>query len=452
MPEKVLMLALSPTMETGTIARWIKQEGDAVANGDVICEVETDKAVMEYEAIQEGTLLKILVPEGGPAEVGQIIGVLGETGDEISAIVDEAAAEATVMKAGEPGGTAEHAAAGGPGSAGAVQGGAAGPDSAAAARAAGEPSADDAKASPLTELYNDDSDGRTKSSPLARQMAERAGIRVSSIKGTGPGGRIIKRDVEAAVSGGRAARGSARGAAGATAGATVAAGGLADQIIPVSAKRKIIAKRLAESKYSAPHYYLKMAVFTESMMKARKDLNATLGYKVSVNAFLIKFAAEAMKRHPSINSTWEGDTIRQFGSIDIGLAVAQDDGLVTPIVRDCGRKGIIEIDSELSALIERARGNTLTPEDYTGATFTISSLGAFGVDEFTAIINPPGSAILTIGQMKKVPVVSADDEITIRTQVNLTLSCDHRVIDGAKGAEYLSELKSTIEDPVRVLY
>jgi pyruvate dehydrogenase E2 component (dihydrolipoamide acetyltransferase) len=420
MPEKVLMLALSPTMEAGTIARWTKNEGDTISSGDIMCEVETDKAVMEYEAIQEGTLLKILVPEGGLAEVGQTIGVLGETGEEIDAIVEEAAAEAAAKQPDETGATTVTTV------------------------------IDQADDSPLAELEGDDSDGVTKSSPLARKMAERAGIRVSSIKGTGPGGRIIKRDVEAAASGGQTSRATA-GKAGRAA-LSVTDGVLADQIIPVSAKRKIIAQRLGESKYAAPHFYLKMAVFTESMMKARKNLNSSLSYKVSVNAFLMKFVAEAMKRHPNINSTWEGDTIRQFGSIDIGLAVAQDDGLVTPIVRDCGRKGIIEIDAELSALIERARENKLTPEDYTGATFSISSLGTYGVDEFTAIINPPGSAILTVGQMKKVPVVSENDEITIRTQINLTLSCDHRVIDGAKGAEYLRELKSTIEDPVRVLY
>jgi len=421
MAEKVLMLALSPTMESGTIARWTKQEGDTIANGDVLCEVETDKAVMEYEAIQEGTLLKILVPDGGLAEVGQTIGVIGETGDDVSAIVAEVEAESA------GGGTAppEPAAAGG-----------------------SEPDADDAAASPLAELEGDDSGGRTKASPLARKMAERAGIPVSSIKGTGPAGRVIKRDIEAAVSGGQ----TARGAAGSSAGAAVGARVLEDQVIPVSAKRKIIAQRLSESKYSSPHFYLKMAVFTESMMQARKELNARLDGKVSVNAFLMKFAAEAIKRHPVINSSWEGDTIRRFGSVDIGLAVAQEDGLVTPIVRDCGGKGIIEIDTELSDLVRRARENKLTPEDYTGATFSISSLGTYGVDEFTAIINPPGSAILAIGQMKKVPIVGDNDEISIRMQANFSLSCDHRVIDGAKGAEFLGELKAIMENPVRVLY
>ena len=187
-------------------------------------------------------------------------------------------------------------------------------------------------------------------------------------------------------------------------------------------------------------------------MGARSSLNAGLNYKVSVNAFLIKFAAEAIKRHPVINSSWQGDSIRQFRSIDVGLAVAQNEGLVTPIVRNCGAKGIVAIDAELSPLIARAKENKLTPEDYTGATFSISSLGTFGVDEFTAIINPPGSAILAVGRMKKVPVVDAKDQVVVRSQMNLTLSCDHRVIDGAEGANFLKELKDMIENPIRALY
>lgn len=417
MPEKIQMLALSPTMETGTISNWIKQEGETIANGDVLCEVETDKATMEYEAIQEGTLLKIIVQEGGSVAVGKTIGIIGETGDDIDALVEEARKETETgdKEAGQPGAAAGTTA------------------EAAPAASKEEPE------SPLTELEAEDTGERVKSSPLARKMAERANIRLSSIKGTGPGGRIVKRDVETAAAKGTTSKPAAvpRGE---------------DKIIPVSGKRKVIAQRLSESKYSAPHYYLKMSVFTESMMKSRSSLNAELSRKISVNAFLMKFAAEAIKRHPIVNSSWEGDTIRQFASIDIGLAVAQDDGLITPVVRDCGAKGIVEIDSELESLVEKARGNKLTPEEYTGATFSISSLGSYGVDEFTAIINPPGSAILTIGRMKKVPVVSENDEIEIKAETILSLSCDHRVIDGAKGAEFLRELKFIMENPIRVLY
>jgi pyruvate dehydrogenase E2 component (dihydrolipoamide acetyltransferase) len=353
------------------------------------------------------------------------VAIVGEEGDDVDALVKEAEAEAATDAQGAPQQPPPAAPPQGP---------------APSIVPAPQP------ASPLAELESDDSTEKPPSSPLARKMAENAGIPISSIQGSGPGGRVIKRDVEAAITAGPSAP-SAPAASAAISGA-----GLTDQIMPVSAKRKIIAQRLSESKFSAPHFYLKMAVFTESMMNARAELNAKLGRKVSVNAYILKFVAEAIKRHPDINSTWEGETIRRFGTIDIGLAVAQEDGLITPIVRDCGRKGIIQIDEELSNLIERARGNKLTPEEYTGATFSISSLGTYGVDEFTAIINPPGSAILTIGQMKKVPVVEANDEIVVRNQMICTLSCDHRVIDGAKGAEFLSELKATVENPIQVLY
>ena len=413
----MLMLALSPTMEEGTISGWLKKEGDGIANGEAVCEVETDKATMEYEAIQEGTLLKIMVPKGASAVVGQTIAIVGEKGDAIETLLEEVEKETAAR------GGAEAEAAGD------------------APESAGAQSAEEEPESPLAELEPEDSEDRIKSSPLARKMAEEAGVPVSSIKGSGPGGRVVKRDVETAVSDRKAQPQK-----------PAPADESKDRIIPVSPKRKVIAQRLSESKHSAPHYYLKMAVFAESMMKARQDLNAELGGKVSVNAFLMKFVAEAMKKHPVINSTWEGETIRQFGAIDIALAVAQDDGLVTPVVRDCGRKGIIEIDSDLSSLVERARGNKLTPGDYSNATFTISSLGSYGIEEFTAIINPPGSAILTVGVMRKVPVVTENNEIEIRNQMSLTLSCDHRVIDGARGAEFLRELKQTIEYPVRVLY
>jgi pyruvate dehydrogenase E2 component (dihydrolipoamide acetyltransferase) len=434
MAEKVQMLALSPTMESGTIVNWTKKEGDPVVNGDILCEVETDKATMEYEAIQEGTLLRILLEGGSSAVVGQTIAIIGEAGDDIAGIVKEAEEESNPQ--GKR--TTEDAQSGLPN---------------------GSPTGD-VPASPLAELTPDsgEADGRVKASPLARKMATQIGVPIAGIKGSGPGGRIVKRDVERAfesVSASVSTTASSVSVPGTVVPGAVAPGvapALVDEVIPISGKRKIIAQRLGESKYSAPHFYLKMSAFTESMMAARKALNAKRSQKVSVNAFLMKFAAEAIKRHPVINSSWQGDTIRQFGSIDVGLAVAQEDGLVTPIVRNCGGKGIVQIDHELSELIERAKQNKLTPEDYTGATFTISSLGTFGVDEFTAIINPPGSAILAVGQMQKVPVVDDNDEIVVRMQMKLTLSCDHRVIDGAKGARFLEELKGTIENPIRALY
>jgi pyruvate dehydrogenase E2 component (dihydrolipoamide acetyltransferase) len=430
MAEKVLMLALSPTMEAGTIARWTKKEGDSVSNGDVLCEVETDKATMEYESIQEGTLLKIVVPEGRQAKVEQTIAIIGAAGEDFSPLL----AEVDTVASGS-GATAS-----------------AGTSGAAASAAPARPTAEAAAGTPAT------GDGRAKSSPLARKLADAAGIDLAAVAGSGPLGRVVKRDIEQAIAAGGRPAGPARAGApktgvpapGASLPAVAAAG--ADETVPVSQKRQIIARRLAESKYSAPHFYLKTSVFTETMMEARAALNATIDHKVSVNAFLMKFVAEALKRHPEVNSSWQGETILRFGSIDIALAVAQPDGLITPIVRNCGGKGIVEIDRELSDLIARARTNKLAPEEYTGATFSISSLGTFGIEEFTAIINPPGSAILAVGQMQKVPVVDEHDAVVVRSQMKLTLSCDHRVIDGAVGASFLSELKAMIEHPVRALY
>jgi pyruvate dehydrogenase E2 component (dihydrolipoamide acetyltransferase) len=223
-----------------------------------------------------------------------------------------------------------------------------------------------------------------------------------------------------------------------------------DEVIPVSGKRKVIAQRLSESKYSAPHYYLRIDVDAGAMMTSRQRLNARLPKeaRVSPNAFLIKFVAETLKKYPAVNSSWQGDTILRFGKIDIALAVAQEDGLITPVVRDCGAKGIAQIDGELKVLVDKARNNKLTPDEYSGATFTISSLGPSGILEFTAIINPPGSAILAVGRIHKVPVVEENGSIGVRSQMMLTLSCDHRVIDGAVGAAFLSDLKGMIEYPI----
>ena len=227
---------------------------------------------------------------------------------------------------------------------------------------------------------------------------------------------------------------------------------VSDEIIPVSNKRRIIAQRLSESKYSAPHYYLTVSVAVDNLIGARKYLNEATKDKISFNAFIIKYVAEALKKNPMANASWQGDTIVKHKSVDIGLAVAQADGLITPIVRDCGTKGIVEIDKELRELIEKARNNTLVPEEYLGATFTISNLGSFGIEEFTAIINPPGAAILAIGEMKKVPAVDKNEAIVVETQMKMTLSCDHRVLDGVVGAAFIKNLKDIIEDPIRALY
>lgn len=429
MAEKVLMLALSPTMETGTIAKWHKQEGATVASGDVLCEVETDKAVMDYESVQTGILLKIVLPEGGEAKVGETIAVIGSQGEDPDALLQDTAPT--------PADSAKH------------------PDPAVSVPTAPVPAAtvaeDFSASTPVTT-------GKVKASPLARVMAQEAGLDLKAITGSGPGGRIIKRDIEAA------AQTSAQAHTLESPGPVLAqvpqgvsaplpaAPALADEVTPVSKKRKIIAQRLAESKYSAPHYYLKIRVAMDTVLQARQAMNAGAAQKVSLNAFLLKFVAEALKQHPLVNATWQGDSILKHGAIDIGLAVAQPDGLITPVVRNCGAKGIVAIDAELQALIQKAHNNRLEPEEYTNATFTISNLGSFGIQEFTAIINPPGSAILAVGAIRKEPVVGDNDELGIRALMTLTLSCDHRVIDGAVGAAFLQTLQALLENPIRALY
>ena len=409
MAEPVLMLALSPTMEEGTITRWHKKEGEAIAQGDLLCEVETDKAAMEYESVNQGTLLAILVPAGGRAAVGAPIAVVGKPGEDVGAFR---------ARAQEP---------------------AAAP-AASAARA-------DAVSPPSSGLR------RIKASPLARRLARERRLDLGRIAGSGPGGRVVQHDLAAArtLPSGGVKPGLLPGAV-APKGAT--APPAQDQRIPLSGKRKVIAQRLAESKFSAPHYYLKIDVDAGRFLEARERLNARFGEeaRISVNALLLKIAAEALKRHPIVNSGWRGDHILAYARADIGLAVAQEDGLVTPVVRDCGAKGVLAIERELGELIARARVNRLKPEEYTGATFTITNLGSYGILEFTAIINPPGSAILAVGRIRRVPVAEEGDRVAVRPQMILTLSCDHRVVDGAVGAAFLKDLKALIEDPIDALY
>ena len=426
MAENVLMLALSPTMEEGTITVWHKNEGDSISEGDLLCEVETDKAIMEYESANAGTILKILVKEGEQARVGVAIAIVGEAGEDVSGLIAEIAYLAEKAEKPEPVG------------------------------APGRPGPAVAKAP----LEIQERTGRIKASPLARSLAAEHRLDLHLVRGSGPGGRIVKRDLEEALLasmpppaappppvGPAAETGPAAGV-----GLPGPAGPLRDERVPLSGKRKVIAGRLAESKFSAPHYYLKIDVVVDGILAARKSLNSSRSDKVSFNAYLIKLTAEALRRNPMVNASWEGDSILKHGRIDIGLAVAQDDGLIAPVVRDCGGKGIIAIDQELKVLIDKARNNRLTLEEYTGATFTISSLGSYGILDFTAIINPPGAAILAVGKAQRVPVVDETDQVKIQSKMILSLSCDHRVIDGAVGAAFLKDLKDMIEDPFAALY
>jgi len=423
MPEKVLMIALSPTMETGTLARWRKKEGDKVSSGDVLCEVETDKATMDYESSAEGTLLKIVLPEGGQAKVGDLIAIVGKPGDDISALLAEAGGATSPRAAGAKAPLAAPSTA---------------RPAAAAAAAAAAPAASAAAPS---------HGARVKSSPLARKLAEQKGVDLRSVRGTGPGGRVVRRDLDGLAAGAAAAAGAGTAA---RAAAPVLQPGPGDQVIPVSGMRKVIAKRLSDSMYTSPHYYLTVAVGMDELLAARSRLNSGRDRKISVNAFLMGIAARALERHPRVNSTWNTENILQHPTADIGLAVALPDGLITPLVRDCGHKGIAAIDMELAELIEKARAGKLAPQDYTGATFTISNLGAMGIDEFTAIINPPGSAILAVGAVRKEPVVE-NDTVVVRQRMRITLSCDHRIIDGAMGAAFLRELADMLENPLLAL-
>jgi len=413
MAEEILMLALSPTMETGTIVKWHKKEGEAISNGEVLCEVETDKATMEYESQSDGILLKIIVGEGGQAAVGQSIAVAGEKDEDISFLLQKKQEVEPVESPEKP-----------------------------AEKLLQEevPTAEEKKEKAgIADGSEERLPEGVKASPLVRKLAQQQGVELKGVSGSGPGGRIVKRDLEKL----------SKQPAGET--AAPAPPGVPREV-PFTAKRKVIAKRLSESIYSAPHYYLTAVAGVDGLVRSRKILNERMDPKVSFNAFLIRFAAEALKRHPMVNASFKGETILQFGSADIGLAVAQPDGLIAPVVRDCWNKGIVRIDKELKELVEKALKGGLKPEEFSGATFTISNLGSYGIRDFTAIINPPGSAILAVGEMRKEAFEDDEGKVSFRSVMNLTLSCDHRVIDGAVGAEFLADLKDMIENPISALY
>jgi pyruvate dehydrogenase E2 component (dihydrolipoamide acetyltransferase) len=390
MAENIPMLALSPTMEEGVIVKWITVEGEIVAQGDVLCEVETDKATMDYESPIDGTLLKIIATEGQSVGVGDTIAVIGEQGEQVE--IPQRPQEQNVNVAEE---TPQKTA-----------------------------------AESETSIHRLTT-GKLRSSPLARKLAELHGLDISAIKGSGPNGRVIEADVKQASK--------------QISVATSAISQLTDEVIEITPKRKLIAKTLASSKFTSPHYYLKVNVIADNLIKTREKVNAGSGHKISINAFLIKFIAEVMPRHPVINSSWQDDKIVQHSTIDIALAVSQPDGLITPVVRQCQSKSLTQIDTELKALVEKTKAGSLTSADYANSTFTISNLGSFGIDEFTAIINPPNSAILAVGKISKQPVIGADEKIQIHHCMTLTLSCDHRLIDGAIGAIFLTDLKYMIE-------
>ncbi len=405
MADKILMLALSPTMESGTIAHWSKHEGDEVHGGDVLCEVETDKATMDYESTIDGKLLKILVPEGSSVKVGDLIAIAGRDGEDISGLLSQKTdghvkKETTKIE-----------------------------DTTAIVK--------ETSAEPETAIH------RIKASPLAREIAQRNGVDLESITGSGPEGRIVKEDVE------RVLKSKQGGVPPVTPLSVMTAGEV--KKIPLTEKRKVIAKRLSESMFTAPHFYMTISTGVDALMAARKKVNCSRGLKLSLNAFLMKLTAETLRKHPEILTSWNGDSIIQYGSVDIAVAVAQKDGLITPVIRNCTSKGIIEIDHELKDLVSRAREGKLRPEEYTGCTFTISNLGSYGIRQFTAIINPPASAILTVGEIFREIVFDDNGDESTRNTMLMTLSCDHRVIDGAVAALFAADLKAAMEDPFSVL-
>ena len=422
MATKVYMEALSPTMEEGQLVQWLKAEGDEISNGDVIAEIETDKATMELIARGDGILRKIFLDAGGVAEVGAVIGVIAPADEDISGIQGASGGASPAAET-----TAE-------------------PAVAAPARAADPVAPAATPAPPAQEAVAPvATSGRVKASPLAKRLAEEMGVDIARVPGSGPGGRIVKRDVEAAKSSGVAAPVAAP--------ATWASDGVEFEDIPVSQMRKTIAKRLVTSIGPVPTFYLTMDIDMGRVMEARKSINGMLekdGMKISINDIVLKATAAALRQHPNCNAQWHDGFIRRYNSVHLAVAVAIEDGLITPVVRNAHAKGLVQISTEVRELAGRAREKKLQPEEYTGSTFSLSNLGMFGIHEFTAIINPPEAGILAIGGIEDTPVV-VDGQVTVRPRMRITMSCDHRVIDGAQGSRFLQTLKGMLEEPTAIL-
>jgi pyruvate dehydrogenase E2 component (dihydrolipoamide acetyltransferase) len=422
------MEALSPTMEEGQLVQWLRSEGDQVANGDVIAEIETDKATMELVARGDGILRKIFVGPGGVAPVGSVIAVIAGKDEDISSIQGPAGGAATAVAAPAPPKQE-------------VRAPAAPPARAPAAAPARAPVAPAAAAPVAAETAGNG--GRVKASPLARRLAEDMGVDLSRVQGSGPGGRVVKRDIEAAKAAGVPAPA-----------ATAWVPDEAEyQDVPTSQMRKTIAKRLATSIGPVPTFYLTVDIDMSRVIAARASINAMLeaeGLKVSINDIVLKAVAAALRRHPECNAQWHDGFVRRFNAVHLGVAVAIDDGLITPVVRNAHVKGIAQISTEVRELAGRARERKLVPDEYTGSTFSVSNLGMLGVNEFTAIINPPEAGILAIGAMVETPVV-VNGAVVVRPRMRITMSCDHRVIDGALGARYLQTLRAMLEEPTAIL-
>jgi pyruvate dehydrogenase E2 component (dihydrolipoamide acetyltransferase) len=421
---KVVLAKLSPTMEEGTIVRWAKQEGDAVKVGDVLAEIETDKANMEMEALSPGVLRKVLVPAGGKAPVGAIIGVIAEPGEDIAPLLAEAAAPAPTS-----------------------------PDASPAPKPAPPPVAAPAPppvAAPApVPAPAVAPGGRVKASPLARAIAAQKSVPLASLRGSGPGGRIVKRDVEGYLAAPPAA--APRPAPGAPGRPPVPVPSVPPgAAIPLTSMRRTIAKRLAESMYTAPHFYVTVEIDMDAAVSLREQLVRAEDVKLSYNDLVLKACAKALTRFPTVNASWTGEAIKTHAEVHLGVAVSLAEGLITPVVRNADGKHVTEISREVKDLAARAREKRLRPEEFTGSTFTVSNLGMFDVTEFTAIINPPESCILAVGAVRKVPIVK-DDQLAVGHRMKVTLSSDHRVVDGALAAQFLAEVRRLLENPASLL-
>ena len=408
MAVKIEMPKLSDTMEEGVIAKWNVEEGDKVSSGDVIAEVETDKATMEVEVFDDGTILKILAHEGDAIPLGGLMAVVGEEGEDISEIIEEAESgqepEKTEVEEEKEEKSKEK-----------------------------KESAKEEKSSESSTSDN----GRIKASPLARKMAEDKGIDLNHVEGSGPEGRIIKRDIEDYEPAAAPA-------------AQIQYTSEEDEDVKISQMRKTIARRLAESKFTNPHFYETIDIDMEHAIEARNRLNEISEVKISFNDIVVKACAAALRQHPYVNSSWMDDVIRQHGDVNIAVAVAIEEGLMTPVINHADKKNLRQISTETRELAGLAKDRKLQPEQMEGSTFTVSNLGMFGIEEFTAIINPPNVCILAVGAIRDVPVVK-DGEVVPGKRMKVTLSSDHRVVDGAKAADFLNTLRELLENPLSML-
>ena len=423
MAEIVRMPKMSDTMTEGVVAKWHKKVGDPVKSGELVAEIETDKATMEFESYQEGVLLYRGVEEGKAAPVDGILAILGKAGEDYKALLATETA-----KSAAPAPVAEVKAA---------------PAAEVKKEVASvvTPTPAPAVAAKSAPVVNSNTDDRTKASPLARRLANEKGVDLSKVMGSGNDGRIVKRDIDWFKPGM----------------SVQSAGAFSNAIteesfdeVAVSQMRKTIAKRLAESKFTAPHFYLTIEVDMDNTISARESINAVTGSKVSFNDFVIKAVAAALRQHPKINSSWLGDKIRINHHVHIGVAVAVEDGLLVPVVRFADSKSLREINAEVKAFAQKAKDKKLQPSDWEGNTFTISNLGMYGIEEFTAIINPPDACILAIGGIQQRPVVK-NNQVVAGNVMKVTLSCDHRVVDGVSGSEFLRTFKGLLENPVVLL-